>query len=193
MRPLRERKGFRGYGAQEERPLGAYALLVGMWNLGLGGLVWLAGRRRAPRMDIEDVLLFGLATHKLTRLVARDGVTSPLRAPFTRFQKKAAAAEVEETSRGEGLRRAVGDLVSCPFCLGPWVALGLTSLHVVRPEAAHAVGSVFALTAISDFLHRAYEWEGAGLHRTEASERAAEAEAEVSEQRRAELAGAEAH
>jgi Zn-dependent protease len=87
------------------------------------------------------------------------------------------AGEVSETPRGEGLRRAVGDLVSCVFCLGPWVGLGFTFLHAVRPEAARLAGSVLALTATSDFLHRTYEWLGAQLHRAQAREQQAQAEA----------------
>ncbi|QRO01224.1 DUF1360 domain-containing protein [Archangium violaceum] len=181
--PLRERWPFRGYRDEDQRPLGSYALLMTAWNLGLVGLLTLGRRRLKHRMDLGDTVLLGVATHKLTRLLARDQVTSPLRAPFTRFESKGSAGEVNETSRGEGLRRAVGDLVSCIFCLGPWVGLGLTGLYVAKPEAARVVGSVFALTATSDFLHRGYEWLGAELHRAEAREKQAGVEAHLAARR----------
>lgn len=165
---LGETKLFAGYG-NTEMPLGSYALLMGVYGSSLAGyFAWRGGRGRSafPRMDVEDLALFGLATHKLTRIIARDLVTAPARAPFVRFESKDRASELNESSRGRGLRRAVGNLVSCTFCLGPWVAGALACLHAVRPRETRLVASIFALTTLSDFLHRSYEWVGQGLKRT---------------------------
>jgi hypothetical protein len=83
-------------------------------------------------------------------------VTSPLRAPFTRYSGTSAEAELDEEVRGRGMREAVGELVSCPFCLGQWVATtGLFGLIVV-PRATRAIASVFAVLAASDMLQYAY-------------------------------------
>ena len=62
-------------------------------------------------------LLLGIGTHKLTRIIARDQVTAPFRAPFTRFEKFAGSGEVEENAHGSGLRGAIGELVSCSYCM----------------------------------------------------------------------------
>jgi hypothetical protein len=41
---------------------------------------------RAPaRYAVSDLVIGGLATHKFSRLLARGSVTSPFRAPFTKF------------------------------------------------------------------------------------------------------------
>ena len=165
---LAETKLFAGYG-NTEMPLGSYALLMGVYSSALAGyFVWRGGRGKEafPRLGTEDLMLFGLATHKITRIIARDFVTAPVRAPFTRYEKKERAGEVSESSRGEGLQKAVGDLVSCTFCLGPWVGGVLACLHAVRPRETRLVASIFALTTLSDFLHRSYEWVGQGLKRT---------------------------
>ena len=46
-----------------------------------------------------------MATHKLSRIIAKDPVTSPLRAPFTTFEGTSGPAELaEEPSSGQGLR-----------------------------------------------------------------------------------------
>ena len=176
LKPLGETKLFAGYG-NTEMPLGSYALLMGVYGSALAGyFAWRGGggRRAFPRMDAGDVALFGLATHKITRIIARDFVTAPVRAPFTRFENKERAGEVNEKSRGSGLRQAVGDLVSCTFCLGPWVGGALACLHAVRPRETRLVASIFALTTLSDFLHRSYEWVGQGLKRTRERARAVE-------------------
>jgi hypothetical protein len=157
-----------GYDTQHH-PLGSYAVLAGAYGVSVASFLgWtMRGRRRLPeRMDLRDLALFGVATHSLTRLVAKDQVTSFLRAPFVRFQESSTAGEVEEVSRGTGMQKALGQLLGCPFCLGPWVAAGLLAARAVAPRQARWLGSVLALSAASSFLHRAYEWLGQGLART---------------------------
>ena len=71
-------------------------------------------------------MLLGVATHKLSRLIATDTATSPLRAPFTRYEGGAGVNEVSETPRGEGPRRAFGELIrveslSGLACSGPCI------------------------------------------------------------------------
>ncbi|MCA1613452.1 MAG: DUF1360 domain-containing protein [Acidobacteria bacterium] len=127
-----------GYKGGEEMPLAGYAALLGVYNAAFAGLLLAAkqsGRGLPERAGYADLLLMGVATHKLSRIIAKDFVTSPLRAPFTEYKGSAGAGEVNEKSRGEGLRRAVGDLVSCPWCMAPWVAAGLAFGFVFRPRA----------------------------------------------------------
>jgi len=55
-------------------------------------------------------------------VVAKDRITGALRAPFVHCKRSAGAGEVKEEPRGRGLQRAVGELISCPYCMGPWCA-----------------------------------------------------------------------
>lgn len=59
--------------------------------------------------------------------------------------------------RGTGLRKAIGDLVTCPWCTGPWVAGALMAGLVSRPRATRVIAGGFAAVAVSDFLHHAYQ------------------------------------
>ena len=52
-------------------------------------------------------------------------MTSPLRAPFTVYQGQEGPAELKEEVRGKGAQKAVGELITCPFCIDMWVATGL--------------------------------------------------------------------
>ena len=129
------------YAPGQERPLGSYAILAGAYSTGLAGsLIALRARRRQlperPTVT-DDLLLVGIATHKISRLVAKDKVTSFIRAPFTRFQDQAghgpvrgAAVRPRATPRHRG-----GPCV--PLCLAQWVATALT-LGYVGPRASHA-------------------------------------------------------
>jgi hypothetical protein len=158
--PKRIARLLRGYreGTEDELPIGGYATLVGVFGLLFGGLVAGLSRERllARSTSLSDVALFGVATHKLTRILTRDWVTIPLRAPFTHYEGSDGAGEVNETSRGHGLRRALGDLARCQFCTGPWVASTLLGASLVKPRATRFVATTLAVVTLSDFLHHLY-------------------------------------
>jgi Protein of unknown function (DUF1360) len=144
--------------ANDERPLGPYLGLAGVFAGMFGALLFAAERsnRLPARLAVGDLALIGVATHKLTRLLTKDKVTSFLRAPFTEYQKPSGHGEVEEKPRGHGWRLAVGELIVCPYCLGLWVAGAFTTGIVFAPRSARIVASAFAILAVSDFLQLAY-------------------------------------
>ena len=104
-----------------------------------------------------------VATHKLSRTLAKDRVTSAVRAPFTRFEGDAGPGEVSEVARGRGLRRAVGELLVCPYCLGLWIAAALTAGLLVAPRATRWGASVLVALTGSDLLQIAYAKAEAAL------------------------------
>lgn len=147
------------YAPGQERPLRSYAIVRGAYGAGVAGsLIALRARDRElpERLTTRDVLLVGIATHKLSRLIAKDKVTSFIRAPFTRFQEASGQGEVEEELCGHGLRLAVGELLVCPYCLAQWVATGLTLGLIGAPRLTRLIGTVFVAHTISDFLQVAY-------------------------------------
>jgi hypothetical protein len=147
-----------GY-ASEPRPLGGYATLSAAFGAAFAAFMAEANRRdRIPEgVNAGDLVLVGVATHKLSRLLSKDIVTSFARAPFTRFKEESGKGEVEEEARGEGLRRAVGELVACPYCMGQWVAAGLTAGLVFAPRSTRLVAGMYTALTVSDFLQIAYK------------------------------------
>lgn len=145
-----------GY-SQEAKPLGSYALLTGVFAGGLTAAL-AAGRDRLPeRVAISDLLLFGVASQRLSRLIAKDRVTSFARAPFTRYQGEGGPGEVEEEPRGSGLPHAIGQLLVCPYCLAQWVMGAFVGGLVLAPRVTRLVGALFAGKAIADLLQIAYK------------------------------------
>lgn len=139
-------------------PLGGYATLLGAWTALYGAALTLGVRKGVlpERISPGDVVLLGVATHKLTRVLTKDWVTAPLRAPFVRYEESVGGGEVKESARGRGLRRAIGDLVTCPWCSGPWVAGALVAGLLGSPRVTRLVAGTFSVVAVSDFLHHAY-------------------------------------
>lgn len=174
------------YGAGEEMPLGGYAALLAAWTVLFGAAGVRLGRRRAlPRLGAGELALLGIATHKITRLVTKDWVTAPLRAPFTSYAGSAGGGEVREKSRGSGLRRAIGDLLTCEYCSGPWVAGALFVAWGEAPRAARAFASLFTAVTASDFLHEGYSALRARRRADAATGEARSAEAEATRRRSA--------
>ncbi|MDQ4071138.1 MAG: DUF1360 domain-containing protein [Actinomycetota bacterium] len=147
------------YEAGSDRPVGSFLAIMGVYVAGVGGLAVLLRRRRRvlpERVGFADLALLAVATHKLSRLLAKDPVTSPLRAPFTRFVGVSGPAELSEKVRGRGFRRAMGALVTCPFCLAVWVATGFGFSLVFAPRATRFAASILAAVTGADVLHLAY-------------------------------------
>jgi hypothetical protein len=147
------------YAGGEERPVGSFAAVVGVYVavvLAGGALVRRSGRSLPVRVGAGDLALITVATHKLSRLLAKDPVFSPLRAPFTTFSGTSGEAELAEEVRGAGPRKAVGELITCPFCVAQWVATGFAFGLVLAPHATRLTASVFTAVAGADFLQLAY-------------------------------------
>jgi hypothetical protein len=146
------------YAPDGEHPIGSYALLLATYGTMVAALGALVAKRRTlpKRFDGRDYLLLGVATQKLSRLVAKDSVGAAIRAPFTRFEEAEGEAEVHEEVRGSGLRHAIGELVTCPFCLSVWIATIFSFGLVLAPRATRLAASILAAVTISDSLQFAY-------------------------------------
>jgi hypothetical protein len=126
---------------------------------GVGAALVAAARltgRRPGTLTPWELGLTALAAHKISRIVAKDSVTAPLRAPLTRFQGPAGDAEVAEDVRAHGPGHALGELLTCPFCLDPWVATALTAGRTFAPQLTGAVTTTFGVVALADLLHLGY-------------------------------------
>jgi hypothetical protein len=143
------------YAGSEDRPLAGYAMTMATYATvvaALAGTARLTGREVPDRVQVTDVVLCALATEKLSRLLAKDPVTSPLRAPFTAYQGTSGPAELSEEVRGTGARKAVGELVTCPFCTSVWVATGFTAGLVYLPRTTRLAVATLAALAGADLL-----------------------------------------
>src|SRR3954451_9945575 len=126
-----------GHSAQH-RPLAAYGAIAAAFNGAFAaGLVAARRADRLPeRYRAGDVALLAGATAKLSRLVAKDRVTRAFRAPFTEYEADSGYGEVEESARGTGMRRAIGELLICQYCVSQWVAAGVVVGHALARRGA---------------------------------------------------------
>ena|SRR5215218_6997089 len=109
-----------------------------------------ADRPRRPRSDDRR-------DPQGARLLAKDRATSTVRTPFTRFEDDAGPGQVSAGARGRRVRRAFGELIVCPYCLGLWAAALFAAGFAVAPRATRWIASVLTAHFESDALHIAYK------------------------------------
>jgi hypothetical protein len=110
-----------------------------------------------------DLLLLGLATFRTGRVLAFEQVAEPLREPFTTTQPDQYGAGENVVAQGAGMRKALGQLLSCPLCTGTWVALGLLCGLHLAPRPTRAFLAVMGASGIAELLNAATEamtWAG---------------------------------
>lgn len=142
----------------EEQLLAEYAFMLAFFTASAAALTGIAIERdKLPKKpSLLDLALLGVATHKLSRILAKDRITGILRAPFVSYIKSAGHGEVEEEPRGRGIQRGIGQLVSCPYCMAPWCATALAFGFIFAPRVTKFFAGILVTVAASDFLHRAY-------------------------------------
>jgi Protein of unknown function (DUF1360) len=144
----------RAYENGHDRPMAGYTGILTAYagTVGVAAVTaMLAGRRAPDRVGLMDLALMAACTHKVSRRLAKDPVTSPLRAPFTQYEGQGGPAEVQEKPRS-----ALGELLACPFCLAQWVATGYAAGLVLCPKITRLVGATMTAVAVSDWLQLAY-------------------------------------
>ena len=86
-----------------------------------------------------DLVIDALASYRVTRLLAGDGIIERQRDAF-----------VDRLRRG-GHRKLV-ELSECPWCIGFWVACGVVAARRTVPRAWSPVAEAFAFSAVSGLL-----------------------------------------
>lgn len=139
---------------QQRPPYEAYAGIVGAFiaTLGAAGALGRALKREPQSQSALDLVVLSAATFKASRTLTRDDVTSFLREPFVERD----AVGDHETPAGEGIQRAIGELITCSRCTGTWVAAGLTSTQILAPRFGRLLTWSLAAAAVNDWLQAGF-------------------------------------
>src|SRR6266540_1659123 len=115
-----------------------------------------------------DLLLLGLTSFRIGRMIAFEGVAAPLREPFTETHTDGSGAGQTVVATGHGTRRVLGELMSCPICLGTWIAAGLVyGLHLL-PQPTRVLLVVMSTTGVAELCYsitEALDWNARAARR----------------------------
>jgi hypothetical protein len=128
-----------------------YAAINLVWvSLVAGLLAGTRGRASKDPISNRELIPISAATFAVSKAVARERIGTWVREPF-----------VDETEgqrpKGRGLRRALGELVTCTRCVGTWSALAVVGLRVAHPEAGRTVTMILASSAANDWLQAGFK------------------------------------
>jgi Protein of unknown function (DUF1360) len=137
--------------AADRPPYESYAAIAGVF---VGGIATVAALgRRAPAGTALDLVALSAATFKASRTLSRERVASFVRQPFV--EGEASSGENEQPA-GEGIQRALGELVTCPRCIGAWSAAALASSQVLAPRFGRLLTWSLGAAGANDFLQAAF-------------------------------------
>lgn len=123
----------------------------------------ISGRREDLDVRPFDLLLLCLSTYRTGRLVAFERVTAPIREPFTETKPDDSGAGEVVVARGRGARRVLGELLSCPVCVGTWIAAGLVYGTHLAPRPTRVFLTVMGTAGAAELLNCSAEalgWSG---------------------------------
>jgi hypothetical protein len=149
------------YAGSSELPLGGYAVTLATYTTLVATLtaaVRATGQEVPDGLTVKDAVMMAVATHKLSRILTKDPVTSPIRAPFASNKGVSGPAELADQPRGHGAEKTIGELITCPFCAEVWIATGMTAGLIFLPRVTRLVTGTFASVAGADILQYLHAW-----------------------------------
>jgi hypothetical protein len=129
-----------------------YAAVNVVWSGILAALLRAAARGGNDAPSPAELPVLGLATFAVTKALAKEKVGVWAREPLVDEDDD----DGDRRPRGRGLRYVLGELVTCPRCLGTWGSLGLVGLRVARPREGRIVAAVLATAALNDVTHSGF-------------------------------------
>jgi len=115
-----------------------------------------------------DLVLLGLASYRIGRMLAYERVAAPLRAAVTTTAPDPSGYGETVVARGEGARKAIGELLSCPICISTWAAAGLVYGLQLAPAPTRVLASTLGVAGVAELVlgtTEALSWQARAARR----------------------------
>jgi hypothetical protein len=121
--------------------------------------------RKAKKDDFTalDLVMLGLASYRTGRMVAYDKVFETERMPFAETVPDPTGAGETVVPKGTGFRYAIGELISCPICVGTWIAAILVFGLTIMPGPTRMFLKIMSGIGLAEFINagtEALQWNG---------------------------------
>jgi len=115
-------------------------------------------------LGLGDVVLITLATFRVIRLFVYDKITAFFREQFW-DANEVDGGEIILTKPLRGPRRAIADLLSCPWCFGVWAAAMTTFFYVLTPYTFYITLflSIAAVATLLQLIANMIGWKAEAL------------------------------
>lgn len=98
------------------------------------------------------LVIFIFASFRLTRLLVYDKITRFIRSPFIdekEVTEPDGSVEMYTKSKGTGLQKWIGDLLSCYWCTGIWTTAGLLWFYYKMPALTEPLLLLLAIAGLA--------------------------------------------
>ncbi|MCM2675043.1 DUF1360 domain-containing protein [Alkalicoccobacillus plakortidis] len=105
-------------------------------------------------LEVYEWIVIVLASFRLTRLLIHDEITSWLRKPFLEIKEEISDGQAVfylEPS-GTGIRKWIGMLLSCYWCMGVWTTSFLYISWMLLPGVSIYIAHILALAGTAAIL-----------------------------------------
>ncbi|MFD2679729.1 DUF1360 domain-containing protein [Bacillus seohaeanensis] len=106
-------------------------------------------------LNFFQLLIMGLAVFRMTHLIVFDKITEFLRAPFFDEEKEISESGEEEIyliPKKGGWKGFIAELISCYWCTGIWVTVGLYIGYSWIPIIAGPFITILAVAGVAAIL-----------------------------------------
>jgi hypothetical protein len=107
------------------------------------------------KITLLNLLLLSLASFRLTRLLIFDKITEFIRAPFfDEISEENAVGEIEVyyLPKKTGIKKFLGELLSCYWCTGIWASAGIVSMFLLSANFSAAIILILAIAGLASIL-----------------------------------------
>ncbi|HDX9577767.1 TPA: DUF1360 domain-containing protein [Bacillus pseudomycoides] len=99
--------------------------------------------------------IFSFAVFRLTRLFVYDKITSFIRAPFIeelQITEPDGTVSTYTKIKGTGLRKWIGELLSCYWCTGVWASAFLLLCYYMIPKVIEPIIVLLAIAGVAAII-----------------------------------------
>jgi Protein of unknown function (DUF1360) len=155
--------------AEADQTHAAKLALIGAF---LGSMVTFSLASRCREGEVSgspfDLVLLGLASYRIGRMLAYERVAAPLRASVTTTAPDPSGYGETVVARGKGARKAIGELLSCPICVSTWAAAGMVYGMQLAPAPTRVLAKTLGVAGVAELVLGATEalsWQARAARR----------------------------
>ncbi|MBT2729326.1 DUF1360 domain-containing protein [Bacillus sp. ISL-75] len=107
------------------------------------------------KITLLNLIILSLASFRLTRLFVFDKITEFIREPFFNEIKEVdeyGEIEVYYLPKEKGVKKFLGELLSCYWCTGIWTSVGVVGISLLYPIVSYPIILILAVAGIASIL-----------------------------------------
>lgn len=107
------------------------------------------------KITLLNLFILSLACFRLTRLLVFDKITEFIREPFfneIKEENEDGEMEVYYLPKEKGIKKFIGELLSCYWCTGIWASAAIVGIALLYPVLSFPIILILAVAGFASIL-----------------------------------------